>query len=566
MLPGRPRSWLHPRVSSPILRQVIAGSLFAAVALGSVAPAASFAEGSLPCDPTWRVTDTPNTPNAQLRAVDARTAADVWAVGYDPLGAQSMHWDGASWTAVPMPVPAGTESIDAFDIAVLAADDAWAVGSRYGSDSGVRAFVQHWNGVAWSPTPLPDLTGVYGQLLGLDAVGPDDVWAVGFEQGSTPGGDPQPLVMHFGGDAWQRVPTPTVAGPNASLLDVRALAPDDVWAVGSRQPRLSSGIGDRTLIEHWDGSSWTVVPSPEADDQVHGLSTVDGSGSDDVWAAGSIGGFRSLLQHWDGTRWSLVDIGLPDSALSTGIHDVEVVNDHDVWAVLGRLRTNAVTIHYDGSTWVEAPGPPARRRYLADVDAAPEGDLWTVGAVLGRHRRVAVAERLCPARLSPTGLAPEAITIPYGSALAWTVPAGEPGTYRLVDDTGLALFDSGPLGQTETFTQRFVAAGTYVVAEAATDTAQTVRVRPAAVPRPRIASGTLKVTWAADDIPSGLVADVQVRHRGGMWSWFVRGTDASFAFTTEDPPGGRVAFRARLRDPGSETASGWSPPAHVVPV
>ena len=41
---------------------------------------------------------------------------------------------------------------------------------------------------------------------------------------------------------------------------------------------------------------------------------------------------------------------------------------------------------------------------------------------------------------------------------------------------------------------------------------------------------------------------------------------ASSAFTTEDPAGGRIGFRARLRDPGSEATSAWSPPAHVVPL
>jgi hypothetical protein len=373
--------------------------------------------------------------------------------------------------------------------------------------------------------------------------------------------------MHFDGDAWHLVETPTLAGPSASLLDVRALAPDDIWAVGSRQPSPSTGIGDRTLIEHWDGTSWTVVPSPEADDQNHGLVTVDGSGTGDLWAAGSIGGFRPLLEHWDGTRWSLTDTGLTDdTAPSAGIHDVEVRNDHDVWALLGRPRSNAVTIHYDGTTWVEAPGPPAAGRYLMDVDAAPDGDPWAVGAVLAAHRHAAVAERLCPATLSPSGSAPATITISYGSALAWTVPPGDTGAYRLEDDTGLGLFDSGPLVRTDTFTQRFVAAGTYVVAETTTGTAQTVRARPATVTRPRLGPGTVKVIWSADDLPPGLVADVQIRRRGGAWTWFLGGTDASSAFTTEDPAGGRVAFRARLRDPGSGSASGWSPPAHVVPI
>ncbi len=552
----------------PLTRRLVTvGTLFAFVAL-AIMQAVPSTGTNRPCDPAWRVTDTPSADplNSHLSAVDARSASDVWAVGYDSRGAQSMHWDGASWSGVPMPIPSGTASMGAFDVAAVGTDDVWAVGWSSGSDSGNRPFIAHWAGDAWSLVALPDMSGIYGQLLSIDAVAPDDIWAVGFERGSTPGGDPQPLAMHFDGDVWHRVETPILAGPNASLLDVSALAADDVWAVGSRQPRLSVSTGDRTLIEHWDGSSWTVVPSPESDSQNHALSTVDGSGPDDVWAAGSVGGVRPLLEHWDGSSWSLADPGLSDdTAPSADIYDVEVLNDHDVWGLLGRARTNAVTIHYDGTTWVKAPGPPSPTRLLMDVDATPGGDLWAVGRILATHRH-AVAERLCPARPTSSGFAPETITIRYGSALAWTVPADDLRNYRLVDGTGLGLFDSGPFVGTETFTQRFVAAGTYAVTESATGTAQTVRVRPAAVPRPRIAPGTVNVTWSTDDLPPGLVVDVQVRHRGDAWSWFRRGTDASSAFTTEDPAAGRVAFRTRLRDPGSGATSAWSPPAHVVPI
>jgi hypothetical protein len=501
--------------------------------------------------------------NSQLNAVDARTSSDVWAVGYRTTGAQSMHWDGVSWTDVPMPVPAGTDSMWAFDVDALAVDDAWAVGGRSDADSGDHAAIQHWNGRIWSLSSLPDLTGIYAELLGLDAVAADDIWAVGFQRGSTRGGDPRPLVMHFDGDAWHVVTTPSLAGPNASLLDVRAFAPDDVWAVGSRQPPLTSEVGDRTLIEHWDGSSWTVVPSPEANDQNHGLTTVDGSGPSDVWAGGSIGGYLPLLEHWDGAAWTLTDTGLTDVPLA--VNDLEVVNDHDVWGLMGRLRAPTVQIHYDGTTWVEAPGPPSPKRLLLDVDAAPGGELWTVGAVLG-HLHTALAERLCPSRPSTSGFRPATVLIPHGSAFAWTVPAGDPGTYRLIDGTGLGLFDSGSLVQTDTFTQAFVAAGVYVVAESSTGTHQTVRVRPAAEARPRRGPGVVKVIWSAGDLPAGLVADVQVRHRGEAWTWFLRGTDASSGSVTEDPAAGRVSFRARLRDPASGAVSGWSPATHVVPV
>ena len=55
------------------------------------------------------------------------------------------------------------------------------------------------------------------------------------------------------------MPSPNV-GKFPAFNGVVALAPDNVWAVGS-----SSDVSDGptlTLIEHYDGSEWSVVPSP----------------------------------------------------------------------------------------------------------------------------------------------------------------------------------------------------------------------------------------------------------------------------------------------------------------
>ena len=324
------------RVDEPVreLGRRIA-ALMPLVLLLSVIPAASppAVARERPCSPAWTVTDTPDPDplNSSLTAVDSRTSSDIWAVGYRSLGAQAVHWDGDSWTAVPMQMPDGAASMLASDVVSVGAEEAWAVGSYSGADSGARAFFQRWDGGVWSMAPSADLRGTYGQLYGIDAVSPDDVWAVGYSAGGTPGGDPEPLVMHHDGGSWHRVETPVPPGPNSSLWDVRAIASDDVWAVGSRQPQTGSSVGDRTLIMHWDGSTWTVVPSPEVDDQNHGLATVDGSGPNDVWAAGSIAGYRPVMEHWDGTSWTIVETGLADeTAASSGIQDVEVLSAHDV--------------------------------------------------------------------------------------------------------------------------------------------------------------------------------------------------------------------------------------------
>src|SRR5690349_11696444 len=53
--------------------------------------------------------------------------------------------------------------------------------------------------------------------------------------------------------------SPRADNPSSIFTAVRAVSASDVWAVGSH---LTSSGASVALIEHWDGSSWTVMHSP----------------------------------------------------------------------------------------------------------------------------------------------------------------------------------------------------------------------------------------------------------------------------------------------------------------
>src|SRR5436309_3023426 len=59
---------------------------------------------------------------------------------------------------------------------------------------------------------------------------------------------------------WNVVPSPNISRQNY-LTGVAAVAPNDIWAVGYSSLSPYGGT-ERTLIEHWDGTSWSIVPSP----------------------------------------------------------------------------------------------------------------------------------------------------------------------------------------------------------------------------------------------------------------------------------------------------------------
>jgi hypothetical protein len=532
-----------------------------------VSPAGA-AGSTHPCGPTWGLVTIadPDPGGVALRAVDARSSSDVWAAGSTFGGARAEHWDGAAWTAVPMEVSPGTLSTSVEGLAALAKGNVWAVGQRVTSrhPGAGRAFTEHWNGAAWSSVPTPDVAGRIARLYAVDGSVSGDAWAVGYVRSADQLRESRPLILRAYDGVWQIVPSPRPRGRNAWLSGVHVLAADDAWAVGSRQPPLGTGAGDRTLIEHWDGTRWSIVPSPEVDDQVHLLTSIDGNAPNDLWAAGSITGSRPLVEHWDGRAWSIVDTGLDRAARYPGVLDLAVVSAHDVWVLLGLPESKSTFAHFDGSTWSPAPGPPGHKQVPIALDASPRGDLWAVG-----HRWNAdtssspLVERICPSHPATSGFGPADVTTTYDTAVAWAIPSGDTGGYRLSDATGLGLFDSGPLVAGDSFTFTFTAAGTYPVSETTLGTSQTVRVRPTAVLRPRWGAGMVKLTWAGD-IPIDLVADVQVKRPGSTaFEWVIQGThEYSSPFEAGADPG-RYVFRARLRNPVTGATSGWSPPAHV---
>jgi hypothetical protein len=105
-----------------------------------------------------------------------------------------------------------------------------------------------------------------------------------------------------------------------------ALAANNVWAV--RERRVSTGaarLGEYrgvTLIEHWDGTSWRLVHSPDATNDAYSgnqLVAVTAAAPDDLWAVGEYdrrvrryngngvlpSRVTALSEHWDGTAWNI---------------------------------------------------------------------------------------------------------------------------------------------------------------------------------------------------------------------------------------------------------------------
>jgi hypothetical protein len=233
------------------------------------------------------------------------------------------HWDGTSWSIVPSP-NIGTSYNELYGVAAVSANDIWAVGKYTEYSSGAYyILVEHWDGANWMVVPASDVGLNYSWFYGVAATSTSDVWAVGWAD--TSGSSPtQTLVEHWDGTSWRIVPSPNIGTSNNILFGVTAISAADVWAVGH-----SSSA--QTLVEHWDGTSWSIVPSPNPNMGYITLYGVTAASINDVWAVGVINNAQTLVEHWDGTSWHIV----PSPNLNANTNQLYSVAAHagDVWAV-----------------------------------------------------------------------------------------------------------------------------------------------------------------------------------------------------------------------------------------
>jgi hypothetical protein len=340
-----------------------------------------------PITGTWQVIPSPaidvsnSTFGARLNAVAVVTASDVWAVGYGPqpggpaYAKQTLieHWDGTSWHIVPSPnPPSAYAEVELDGVFAVTATDVWAVG--FGDNpSGVVSplditLIEHWDGTSWSIVPSPNPDPDENQLHAISGAASNDLWAVGQRGDGNTCCPVASLIEHWNGTSWSVVPN-----PGRNYLDgVTALATTNVWAVA-----FNAAGGD--IIEHWDGTAWATVASPTEYGDSISLRAVTAVSATDLWAVGDLqdaynNRYYSVTEHWDGTAWTAVGLVLQDCTL----RGVTAPGPNDVWAVdaSGLMQTQ----HWDGATESVVSTPnPGIGSGLNGVAAVSAGDLWAVG-------------------------------------------------------------------------------------------------------------------------------------------------------------------------------------------
>jgi hypothetical protein len=178
-----------------------------------------------------------------LHSVFARSASDVWAVGYifpSVLGpGLILHYDGVNWERHPTGAPDGF-----FSVWAASESDAWAVGS-----SGIA---YHFDGTSWAPVDAK--TNQY--LFSVWGTSAANVWATGNTA----------VTTHFDGNEWARVQAEREYEVSRSLTGNAAAG---LWALATRNTAKG---WDSQAVLHWADGSWQErVSIKEASDALGGL-------------------------------------------------------------------------------------------------------------------------------------------------------------------------------------------------------------------------------------------------------------------------------------------------------
>ena len=194
------------------------------------------------------------------------------------------------------------------------------------------------------------------------------------------------LAEHWDGSAWSVVPTPNPGSNGDHLYAIDAVSPDNVWAAGQQ---LGGDSPDQGLVEHWDGQKWSVVPVPTP--AAASLVMLDGitASASQVWVAGEAdspeGGGQPLVEGYQNGTWTIARLPtIPDGSNWTNLWGITMAGG-SVWAVGTYVNpatdnNNDLVLQGTNGSWSidPAPNPGSGSNILGGITNV-DGQLWSAG-------------------------------------------------------------------------------------------------------------------------------------------------------------------------------------------
>jgi hypothetical protein len=325
---------------------------------------------------TWSIVPSPSRGNDYLWSVSCASVTYCVTVGQS-LGPADKTlievWDGTSWSIVPSPGKYRDSIL--YGVSCTSSSACAAVGDSYSRQRTAKSLIESWNGTAWSVVPSPNPATGPGtdDLRGVSCTSATACTAVGWY--TKAGSSARTLIETWNGTTWS-VAHSKNAGRDSTLSGVSCLSASSCTAVGSW---VSKHALARPLIESWDGTAWSIVPNPGPVNAHTNLAGISCTAGDACMAVGYAGSNPSttLAESWNGTAWSVVPTPSPARALNdlSGVSCTTADSctaAGSSWAGSGSTKT--LIESWDGPAWTIVPSPSpggqGTAHYLNSVSCA----------------------------------------------------------------------------------------------------------------------------------------------------------------------------------------------------
>jgi len=342
-------------------------SLCVAVGSGVDASGASVTVGQRWNGTRWSLQPTINPRGihgAQLAGVSCRSSSFCVAVGGtsdspsgNPRGTLAQVRNGKSWRIVPTPNALGASRSALNGVSCTARSNCVAVGGGFGSSGNpVGTLTERWNGTSWNIQPTPTSTSAGGLLNAVSCTSPSACTSVGTNSAGAV------MAERWDGKSWTVQPMPAPAGaPNSFLTGVSCTSATVCVAVGAAvDSSFNNSLG--TVAERWNGTTWTLQPSPTSQRKNNFLAAVACTSALACIAVGNTA-TGLLAERWNGTAWTIQRTVTPSGTERSGdfFNGVSCSSSSACTAV-GLLSANTgppstVAERWDGSHWAVQPMP-----------------------------------------------------------------------------------------------------------------------------------------------------------------------------------------------------------------
>ena len=290
-------------------------------------------------------------PSSRLVAVACNTPRSCFAVGQSDNRLFAKHWNGTSWSVVPLPSPRNSGSYSALNTVACGSPTSCVA---FGTSS--KPFVVHWDGSRWTLGKIPSIGGEQSLVIwGVACARADSCQAVGAAGRGTYGAFT--ATTQWDGKRWSRVAIDgTSSGSGYTLSSVACPEAKSCIAVGSG--------GGVDFAQRWNGTTWSAMtPLVDVGPENSWLSSVSCTSSRNCYASGTWDRDGTLIEHWDGAAWTIVPSPYPPFGVYVNVGGISckakgcvAVGNGSSYSTYPLQAT--IAIHQDRTTWTIRPSQP----------------------------------------------------------------------------------------------------------------------------------------------------------------------------------------------------------------